>query len=118
MGLLGDQFKEQQSALSGGFKQNQQSSGSVKGVSVPVSIMRNGAKLRLGIMLSADVLQSPQALEAALSELEQMFDLDVWQSNSGGGQSGGFKSGGGYQSNNGGGYGNRGGYGGGFQKRW
>jgi hypothetical protein len=117
MGILGDQFKEQQAALSGGFKQNQQSSGSVQGVSVPVSIMRNGSKLRLGIMLSADVLQSPQALDAALSELEQMFDLDVWQSN-GGSQSGGFKSGGGYQNSNGGGYGNRGGYGGGFQKRW
>lgn len=91
---LSEQFKQQQDALSNGFKQNsQQSNAAFTGVSVPVSIQRNGAKLRLGIMLSADVLQSPQALEAALSELEQIFDLDVWQpssSNSGGG----FKSGG------------------------
>ena len=102
MGILGDQFKEQQAALSN-FKQ-QSSSNGIQGVTVPVAIKRNGAKVRMGIILDASVLQSPDALEAALSEIEQIFDLDVYQpSSSSGGQSG-FKSGNGYS--------------GGYQKRY
>lgn len=89
---LSEQFKQQQS----NFKNSSSSEGLITGVSVPVSINRNGAKLRMHIQLSADALANPQALEAALNEIEQVFDLDVWQPGGGGGQSSGFKSGGGY----------------------
>lgn len=97
---LNDQFKQQQ----GAFKQSAdtaQSGDLIIGVSVPVSLMRNGAKLRLHIHLNPSVLDSPQALNAALDQIEQVFDLDTWQPSSGG-QSG-FKRGGNY----GNGYNNR-----------
>ncbi len=63
----------------------------IQAVSVPISINRNGGKLRLYINLTPDVLDNPESLNAALSSLEEMFDLDVWKP-SGGNTSTGFKS--------------------------
>ncbi len=63
----------------------------IQGVSVPVSIKHNGGKLRLYINLTPDVLDNPDNLNAALSSLEESFDLDVWKP-AGGNTSTGFKS--------------------------
>jgi len=95
---LTDQFKQQSEALAG-FKKQSNSDGTINGVSVPVSIDRNGAKLRLYINLNPAVIQSPEALSNVLDELEQIFDLDTWEPPRGSGS--GFKSRG---------YGNRNGY--------
>lgn len=104
---LNEQFKQQQ----GAFKQSAETAQSgdlITGVSVPVSLMRNGAKLRMQIHLNPSVLDNPQALNAALDQIESVFDLDTWQP-SGGNSGGGFKSGGGgFQ---------RGGYGNGYSNR-
>jgi hypothetical protein len=96
---LNDQFAQQQ----GAFKKQSPATNEdlITGVSVPVSIDRNGAKLRMQIQLNASVLDSPQALNAVLDVLEQSFDLDVWQPSGGGNSSPGFKrsNGGSYNSN-------------------
>ncbi len=104
MNALNEQFAAQQGAFK---KQTASASGDlITGVSVPISIDRNGAKLRLQIILNPSVLDNPQSLNAVLDMLEQSFDLDAWQAKSGG-DSGGFKRGG---YNNGNGYNNN--------KRW
>jgi hypothetical protein len=97
---LNEQFAQQQGAFK---KQSPTASGElITGVSVPVSIDRNGAKLRMQVQLNPSVLDNPQSLNAVLDLLEQSFDLDVWQPSSGGNSGNGFKRGnsGGY--NNGG----------------
>ncbi len=97
---ISDQLKEQKAS----FKKSDsvEANGDlITGVSVPVQIERNGGKLRLQVHLGAEALSSPEALNAALDGLEDVFDLDVWQPK--GSQGGnGFKSGG---------------YGGGYNKR-
>lgn len=75
---LNEQFAQQQNA----FKKQTPTSGDlITGVSVPVSLDRNGAKLRLYVNLNAAVLESPQALNAALDQIESVFDLDTWSPN-------------------------------------
>jgi hypothetical protein len=92
MNALNEQFKQQQ----GAFKKSAPTTDDlITGVSVPVSLDRNGAKLRLQIQLNPDVLNSPQALNEALDQIEQVFDLDTWQAKSES-NSGGFKKSGGY----------------------
>ena len=101
---LKDQLAQQQAAL-GGFKKQAASVDAgelIQGVSVPVSIDRNGAKLRLHINLSPAVLSSPDMLNAVLDELETIFDLDTWQAKNQTSSQGGFKqSGNNYGNSNG-----------------
>lgn len=87
---LDEQLKNQQSALAG-FKKPEPATpegGLITGVSIPVQLERNGGKLRMQINLNPSVLQSPEALNKALDEIEQVFDLDIWkakaQANGGG----------------------------------
>lgn len=97
---LTDQLKQQQTALSS-FKNQPvtENDNLITGVSVPVSLQRNGGKLRMQIHLNASVLESPEALDEALSSLEAVFDLDVWKSKTQ--DSGGFKGGqSNYRNNN------------------
>ena len=89
-------LSEQLSKQTASFKQSPATATSdkdlIQGVSIPVSINRNGGKLRIYINLSPDVLGNPQALNAALNQIEESFDLDVWKP-SGSSDSTGFKSG-------------------------
>ncbi len=72
---LSDSFSQQ----SASFKKTSASNNDlIQGVSVPVSLDRNGAKLRLYIQLNSEVLASPESLSSALDKLEQLFDLDTW----------------------------------------
>jgi hypothetical protein len=106
MNALNEQFAAQQGAFK---KQTATTSGDlITGVSVPVSIDRNGAKLRMQVQLNPSVLDNPQTLNAVLDLLEQSFDLDVWK------PSGGSDSGNGFKRGNSGGYNN----GNNYNKRW
>jgi hypothetical protein len=76
---LTDSFTQQ----SASFKKTTASNNDlIQSVSVPVSLDRNGAKLRLYIQLNSEVLANPESLSNALDKLEQMFDLDTWSPSS------------------------------------
>jgi len=112
--LVATQSKSQsQPVLSGWAQPVQQPTGlNIQGVSVPVSVQSSKGKVRVQIILGAEVGQSPIALQQAIEQMISMgVDVDAWQSqNSGGGNNWGGNSGGGYQRNNGGSnWGNRGG---------
>ena len=53
--------------------------GGIVGVSVPISIDRDGAKVRLYLHLSPDCIKSPDTLNATLDQIESVFDLDAWR---------------------------------------
>lgn len=98
---LNEQFAQQQGAFK---KQTATTSGElITGVSVPISIDRNGAKLRMQVHLNPSVIDNPQTLNDVLDLLEQSFDLDVWKPSGGSDSGSGFKRG-----NSGGGYNNGG----------
>ena len=99
MSALNDQFAQQQGAFKKQFSPSANDE-LITGVSIPVSISRNGAKLRMYVQLNASVLDSPAALNAALEQLETVFDLDVWKPSGGADSSQGFKRGGNGYNNN------------------
>jgi hypothetical protein len=73
---LFEDLQKQSERLSGFKRDDQASSGDlITGVEVPVSIPYEDADIRIGIMLSPKVLQSPESLKAALDSLSRTFKL-------------------------------------------
>lgn len=88
-------------ATATGWAQPQQTPAAlVQGVAVPVKISRGRGNLKILLWLPAECASSPQALSAALDQLESAgIPLDIWEpKDSSGGWNGGSS------------YGNRGGW--------
>ena len=77
----------------------------IQGVSIPVSVQSSKGKVRVQIILGAEVGQSPVVLQQAIEQMINMgVDVDAWQSqSSGGGGSWGNRGGGNWGNRNGGG---------------
>ena len=103
--LAATQGKQTTPALSGWQQQVQQPAGlNIQGVSIPVSVQSSKGKVRVQMILGAEVGQSPAALQQAIEQMISMgVDVDAWQSQNSGGGGWGGNNGGGYQRNNGGG---------------
>jgi len=90
----------------------------IQGVSIPVSVQSSKGKVRVQIILGAEVGQSPAVLQQAIEQMISMgVDVDAWQSqSSGGGGNWGTRNGGGgnwgNRNDGGGNWGNRNGGGG------
>ncbi|MEM7015973.1 MAG: hypothetical protein AAF512_01380 [Pseudomonadota bacterium] len=103
---LNDELQKQQGFLDGFKKQTPAAPDDfITGISVPVKLPRDGGNMRMYIHLSPEALANPETLNAALDQLGEIFDLDVWTPSSGS-NSNGFKRNG-YGNNNYGGYGRR-----------
>jgi len=111
--LVATQGKQAQTqpVLSGWAQPVQQPTGlNIQGVSIPVSVQSSKGKVRVQIILGAEVGQSPIALQQAIEQMISMgVDVDAWQSqsnsNSGNGWGNGNNSGGGnWQPRNNGGW--------------
>lgn len=117
---MADDIQNQLAALLAQAQQNQpqaqpsawskpQPQTAIAGVSVPISIETPKGKIRCYLSLPPECGSNPDALLAALAELDAAgYPLDIWQRDQSSGGGGWNRGGGGY---NGGGWGgNRGGW--------
>lgn len=80
-------------AAAGGWQQPQQAPALVQGVGVPCKIGRGRGTIRLYLWLPAEAAANPQALNAALDDLERAgIPLDVYERESGWGGNAGWNN--------------------------